>query len=237
MSGSAGAIKRFYRVVEVVEGDGGFEIRLDGKPLRTKQSQILLAPNEPLARAIKTEWDNQGEHIDTASTPLTNLLTEAIDADAETQWRQDILSYFQTDLICYRAETPNALVERQATAWDPFVAWLRDEVGATLVVTAGVIATAQPDISINRIRTILADVPPASLAAMRKATAITGSAVMALALWEKAFPASDIFNASIIDDLFQAETWGDDDEASARRETLRNEFADIARFLALMRQG
>lgn len=235
MSGSATLIKRFYRSVDIAGGDNGFEIRLDGKPLRTKRRQLLLAPSEPLAEAIKTEWDDQGEHIDTASTPLTNLLTEALDADAAAQWRDDILSYLQTDLICYRAETPQALVERQATARDPYVTWLRDEVGAALVVTTGVIATAQPDIAIDRVRTILVDLPPVSLAAMRKATAITGSAVMGLALWEKAFPPADIFNASIVDDLFQAEKWGDDDEASARRDALRSEFVAIARFLAFVK--
>ncbi len=234
MSGQSKSIKRFYQTVEIAKSDDGFEIRLDGNPLRTKRREVLLAPSAALAAAIKTEWDDQGEHIDPASTPLSSLLTEAIDADAAAQWRDDILSFLQTDLICYRADGPNALVERQAAAWDPYVAWLRDELGAVLVVTVGIVATAQADISIQRIKTELDKIPAVLLGALRKATAITGSAVMALALWKTAFPAADIYTASIVDDLYQAEKWGDDDEALARRDAMREEFLTISRFLDLL---
>lgn len=233
MTGAGGQIKRFYRAVDINAVEGGFEIRLDARPLRTKRRRTLLAPNAALATAIKTEWDDQGEHIDPATTPLTNLLTEALDGDAAEQWRDDIMSYLTTDLICYRAEAPKALVERQAAAWDPYLDWLRDDFGSALVVTAGVIATPQPDIAIDRIRNFLAPMASVSLAALRKATAITGSAAMALALWEKKFAAMDIFEASIVDDRFQAEKWGEDDEAAARRDALRAEFLTVARFLEL----
>ncbi len=234
MSGPPDAIRRFYKSVDVAETDQGFEVRLDGKPLRTKRQSVLLAPSAALAASIKMEWDDQGEHIDPAATPLTGLLAEAIDADAAAQWRDDIIAYLSSDLVCYRAETPAALVERQAAMWDPYLDWLRDELGAALVATTGVIATAQPDIAIDRIRSVLDGSAPDTLAGLRKAAAITGSAVMALALWRKAFPAAEIFAASIVDETFQMEQWGDDDEARARRDAMREEFLTAARFLELL---
>ncbi len=234
MSGSPDAIKRFYKSVDVVEADGGFEIHLDRKPLRTKNRKTVLASGKALATAIKAEWAEQGEIIDPASSPLTNLLAEAIDADAAEQWRDDILAYLQSDLVCYRAETPAALVERQAAVWDPYLDWLRNELGAALVVTAGVISAPQPDIAIDRVRAVLEGGSPEALGALRKATAITGSAVLALALWKKAFAPADIFAASLVDETFQIERWGEDDEAQARREAMQAEFLIIARFLDLL---
>ena len=184
MSGSKKAIKRFYRTVSVSETNDGYEVRLDDKPLRTKGKKILIATSASLADAIQEEWEQQGDEIDLASTPLTNLLADAIDANAASQWRADILGYLGSDLVCYRADAPQALVERQAEVWGHYLDWLRDDLGAALVVTTGVISTPQPQIAIDRVRTVLAPLNRETLAALRKATAITGSAVMALALWK-----------------------------------------------------
>ena len=234
MSGSKKAIKRFYKSVSVSSANEGYEVRLDDKPLRTKGQKILIAPSASLADAIQEEWEQQGDEIDLASTPLTNLLADAIDANSASQWRADILGYLGSDLVCYRADAPQALVERQAEAWGPYLDWLRDELGAALVVTTGIISTPQPQIAIDRVRTILAPLNRETLAALRKATAITGSAVMALALWKQAFAARDVFAASVIDEVFQAEQWGEDEEAMGRRQTIEREFLHIARFLELL---
>lgn len=228
-------VKRFYKSVSVVVRDDGFEIRLDDKPLKSKWKEVLLAPTRALADAIRDEWDAQGEALDLAANPLSNLLAEAIDADAADQWRDDILGYLKSDLVCYRAETPAALAERQAAQWDPYLDWLREDLGAVLVVTAGVIAAPQPDIAIDSVCKALDGASRETLAALRKATAITGSAVMALALWKGAFAPADIFDASLVDENFQIEQWGEDDEAHARREIIRGEFMAIARFLALLK--
>ena len=234
MSGSSDAIKRFYKTVAVVKRNEGFEIRLDDRPLRTKRRKTVMAPAARLAEAIRGEWEEQEDQIDLASTPLTNLLADAIDANAAPQWRNDILAYLKSDLVCYRADAPQALVDRQAEAWDPYLEWLRDELGSALVITTGVMTTPQPDIAISRVQTILNDAGRETLAALRRATTITGSAVMALALWKKAFPAADIYAASIIDETFQAEQWGADADAAARRNLIEQEFMHIARFLDLL---
>ena len=234
MNGSTKTIRRFYQSVSVSSANEGYEVRLDDKPLRTKGQKILIAPSASLADAIQEEWEQQGDEIDLASTPLTNLLADAIDANAASQWRADILGYLGSDLVCYRADAPQALVERQAEVWGHYLDWLRDDLGAALVVTTGVISTPQPQIAIDRVRTILAPLNRETLAALRKATAITGSAVMALALWKQAFAARDVFAASVIDEVFQAEQWGEDEEAMGRRQTIEREFLHIARFLELL---
>ena len=239
MNGSTKTIRRFYQSVSVSSANEGYEVRLDDKPLRTKGQKVLIAPSASLADAIQEEWKQQGDEIDLASTPLTNLLADAIDADASNasamdQWRADILGYLGSDLVCYRADAPQALVERQADVWGHYLDWLRDDLGAALVVTTGVISTPQPQIAIDRVRTVLAPLNRETLAALRKATAITGSAVMALALWKQAFAARDVFAASVIDEVFQAEQWGEDEEAMGRRQTIEREFLHIARFLELL---
>lgn len=227
-------VKRFYRNVGVAPTDDGFQIHLDGKPIRTKRGVLIIAPTRALAEAIKSEWAGQGEEIDPDAAPLTSILGNAIDANGAEQWRDDILAYLKSDLVCYRAEAPATLVKRQKDCWDPYLDWLRDELGAGLVVATGVISAPQPDIAIERIKTVLIDLSPELLGALRRMTAITGSAVLTLAIWKNAFTAAEVFNASIVDEAFQRDQWGEDEEASARLDAIRAEFLHLARFIALL---
>ncbi len=234
MSGSSGAPSRFYQSVFVSHTPSGFEVLLDERPLKTKGGNKLVAPTEKLADAVRAEWEAQGETIDLTATPLTNLLAGAIDADAAPQWHADIIGYLKSDLLCYRAEAPAALTERQADAWDEYLDWARTEFGAALVVTAGVMSVPQPDIAAKNIEAALAGADRELLAGLRTATAITGSAILALALWKRFRTPAKIFAASIVDESFQAEQWGDDAEASARRELIEQEFNAVARYLQLL---
>ena len=233
---SRGAVNRFYKMASAEESDDGWSVRLDSAPLKTRKRNIVIAPTKALADAIAAEWNAQGETLDLAATPLSNLLGTALDAGAANNeaWRKDILDYLGSDLLCYRAEGPAALRQAQAAAWNPFLDWLRKDLGAALVTTTGVISVAQPDIAMTRIRALLADQSMPALFAMRQATALTGSAVLALALLKGAFSADEIFDASLIDERFQARQWGEDAEAAARREAMRGEFMHIARFLRLI---
>jgi len=228
------SVKRFYKTVDVANADDGFQVRLDGKPIRTKRGAPIYAPTRALAEAINAEWAGQRDEIDFGATPLTRILGDAIDADAADQWRDDILAYLKSDLVCYRADAPAKLVERQTAVWDPFLDWLRDELGAGLVVTSGIVSAPQPDIAIERVKTAIDDLPPALLAALRRMTAITGSAVLTLALWKNAFTPEQVFDASIVDETFQRDQWGEDTEATARLDAIRLEFLDLARFVSLL---
>ena len=229
--------KRFYKDVSIrnVEG-GGFGVFLDGRQARTASRHALAAPSSPLAQAVAAEWAGQGEEIDRRAMPLTALLSAAIDGgEAEAaRCRDDVLTYLKSDLLCYRADAPASLVERQRAVWDPFLDWMRDALQAPLEIASGVIAVAQPGASIDAARRLLEDADPYAALGLKTATALTGSAVLALALWRGPFDADTVFDASRLDERFQESQWGVDAEAKAREEAMRREFDAVCAFLTLL---
>ncbi len=236
MSGEPVAPKRFYKTVSVEPDDGRFALRLDGRPAKTPLRNPLSAPTEALAEAVAEEWDAQRETIDRNAMPLTGMLTAAIDGGAAlaAECCEDILNYVQSDLVCYRADGPAALCERQAAVWDPFIDFMRSEFGAMLVTTSGIVAVGQPAASLAALRRTLEPLSPETLFALRIATAISGSAVLALSLWRKASDPEAIFEASRVDERFQEERWGVDEEAAQREARLRGDFLIAVRFLSLL---
>jgi chaperone required for assembly of F1-ATPase len=230
-------IKRIYKDVAVKPQGAGYCVTLDGREARTLTRAALAAPSENLAAAIAAEWAAQGEFIDRQTMPLTALLSAAIDAGetGAAEWRAEILNYLGSDLVCYRAETPAALTARQSQVWDPYIGWLGEEFGARLAVTQGVTAIAQPGEAITQVARVLEAPAVFTLFGIYTATKISGSAVLALALWKDAWPADDIFAASRLDEHFQEQKWGADTEAKAREQQLQKDFAAVAEFMRLMK--
>jgi chaperone required for assembly of F1-ATPase len=226
-------MKRFYARATT----DGARLLLDGKPAKTRAGNMLEAPTPALAAAIAEEWDKQGERINLAAMPLTKHASTAIDlAERDgARWRGAILVYVVADLLCYRAEAPEALTERQALAWDPILDWARDTIGIGLIATRGVSHVGQPAIAVRAAEAMLECADAHALTGMRTAADATGSAVIALALWKQAFDAERLFAASRVDENFQAERWGVDNEASARADSLRAEFMAASRYLDLLR--
>lgn len=229
--------KRFYKDVCVVAHEGRHAVALDGRIAKTVDRKALSAPTLALAEAVAREWAGQGERIDRASMPLTAMLSAALDTGeaGADEWREEIVGYLGTDLVCYRAESPQALAERQAHVWNPYVEFMRRAFGAILMTTAGIVAVPQPDASLGAVRAALSKETPETLFALRIATAISGSAALALALWKGEAGAEALFEASRVDERFQEERWGADEEAKAREERLRADFLKAAEFLALLR--
>ncbi len=232
-------IKRIYKDVAVKPLGEGYSVMLDGREARTLTRAALAAPSENLAAAVAAEWDAQGELIDRQTMPLTALLSAAIDAGetGAAEWRDEILTYLGSDLVCYRAETPAALTARQQQVWDPYIDWLGEEFGARLAVTQGVTAVAQPGEAINQVSRALEAPAAFMLFGITTATKISGSAVLALALWKGAWPADDVFAASRLDENFQEQRWGADAEAKAREQQLQKDFAAVAEFIRLMKSA
>jgi chaperone required for assembly of F1-ATPase len=231
-------VKRFFKAVEVREADGRHALMLDGRRARTPGRNPLAAQSRALMLEAAAEWERQTETIDPAGMPLTRLLNSAIDGVAHTmaETRADILDYAGSDLLCYRAEEPDTLVERQAQAFDPVLRWAAEALGARFKVTAGVMHIAQPHAAVAAIAAALdAYDDPVALAALSVMTTLTGSALLALAVARGFLSAEAAWRAAHVDEDFQAERWGEEAEAVARRQARWREFGAAARALVAMR--
>ena len=230
-------MKRFYKDVAIVPGEAGFEIRLDGRPVRTPARALLALPNSVLAEAIAQEWREQGDNIDPATMPFTGLANAAIDhvASNHARFAADIARYGESDLLCYRADGPAELVERQAAAWDPLLDWARARYDIAFCVTQGILPVPQPPETLERLGQIVAAMDAFTLAGLSSVVALSGSLVAGLALFEGARDGQAIWRAAEIDEAWQIERWGEDAEASARAARRTQDFATSCAFCAMAR--
>ena len=229
-------VRRFFKAVEVSEAEGRHALLLDGRGARTPGRNPLTVASRALMLAVAAEWERQHETIVPADLPLTRLLNSAIDGVVHTmaETRADVLSYAGSDLICYRAEEPDILVARQAEAFDPVLRWAADSLGARLNVTTSVMHVAQPPEALAAIGAELdAYEDPVALAALSVMTTLSGSALLALAVARGFHSAETAWQAAHVDEDFQAERWGADAEAVARREARWREFEAAAVAIAL----
>jgi chaperone required for assembly of F1-ATPase len=231
------APKRFYKTVGVVETDGGWAVQLDGRGVKTPNRAPLALPTRALAEAIAAEWDAQAAIIDPRSMPLTKLANTTLDGviGREEAVRAEVTAYAGNDLLCYRAERPDKLVQRQHERWDPLLAWVTDHFGARLHTTAGVMPVRQAEECILRLGEAVAGLDAYALAAGHVITTLTGSAVLALAFLHGRLSAEEAWEAAHVDEDFQIEQWGEDSEARKRRELRRAEMLAAAQFYALSR--
>lgn len=227
--------KRFWKEVTVTSEEQGFGIALDGRPTRTPSRQALVLPNCALAEAVAQEWREVGEYLDPSLMPLTRIVNSALDGVATTMQptAAELARFAASDLLCYRAEGPETLVERQIRHWDPVLDWARETHGWRFELAAGVMHVAQPEETLRAIRDHLAEVQsPLRLAALHVATTLTGSVLLALSLAEGAFGPTAIWNAAHVDEDHQMALWGEDEEALARRAVRHTEFMAAATILA-----
>lgn len=228
-------MKRFYADVAVVPADRGFAIRLDGRPVRTPARALLALPSEALAQAVAAEWRAQGETVDPGAMPLTGLANAAIDHVAPNRagFAADVARYGETDLLCYRADGPQTLVERQAAAWDALLDWARARYDVTFAVTQGIIHVPQPAETLARLGAVVAALDPFVLTGLSTLVTISGSLVCGLAIVEKAQDTEAIWQAAEIDEAWQVEQWGEDAEASARSARRKSDFSMAGAFCAM----
>lgn len=227
--------KRFWKAALAVPEAGGFTVHLDGRAVRTPAKRPLILPTERLAAAIAAEWDAQEGRIRPETMPYTRAANSAIDKVAPQRDAviDELAGYGGTDLLCYRAPGPAPLIARQAAAWEPLLEWAHATLGAPLVVTTGVIPVAQPGASLTQLRARVAAHSAFHLAALHDLVAISGSLILALAVAEGRLTPDAAFAASRIDEVWQAEQWGDDDEAAATEALRAEAFHNAGRFFAL----
>jgi chaperone required for assembly of F1-ATPase len=210
--------KRFYKDAGFVETANGFAITLDGKNVRTQSKQQLVAPNCVLAEAIAAEWQEQPELIDPTSMPLTRLANSVIDGvtDRVDAVTDDIANYFQSDLLFYRASFPEELVALEAQHWDPVLFWAAETLNAHFMLAEGIVHVRQPDAAIATARAALPQ-DAWRVAALHIVTSITGSALLALALYARKLDADQVWAGAHVDEDWNIAQWGVDEEVAARR--------------------
>ncbi len=228
-------MKRVWQNAAIEPGERGFTILLDGRPLRLPGGAVLRIGPEPLASGIAAEWQSAGPELTFADTPLTRLAGTAQERIAPDPWPtvDAIARYGESDLLCYRADTPETLVRRQAEAWQPWLDWAAETFEAPLRVTAGIAPIRQHRGAIAALRRTVARFDPHGLAGLGVAVPALGSLVLGLALAAGRLEAEAAYALGALDELYQAELWGEDAEAGARRAAVRNDIAQAARFLRL----
>jgi chaperone required for assembly of F1-ATPase len=230
-------MKRFYQQAMLVPMEGGFGVHLDGRPVRTPARALLLLPTRALGEAVVAEWQAQGETIDPRSMTATGLANAAIDqiAPHAASFAAGIARYGESDLLCYRAEAPASLARRQADAWDPLLEWARRRYDIALCVTQGILPVPQPPETLDRLGYAVAALDPFLLAGLSTLVSLGGSLICGLALLERAADVDSLWGATELDELWQAEQWGEDAQAVAHRTLRRSEFDAAATFCRMAR--
>ena len=233
---SAPKPKRFYKVAEAVEAEGGYGIALDGKPVRTPAGRRLAVPGVALAGALAEEWAAQEETIDRETMPLTRLACTALDLVPERRADivAEVVAYGETDLVCYRTEEPPALARRQIATWQPLVAWVAERYEARLAVTTSITPLAQAPKALEALRAAVAANDDFALAGLSLTTRSFGSVVIALAMREARLDAGAAAAASLVDEHYQIERWGEDAELVARCARVARDAADAERLFRLL---
>lgn len=229
---SLGTKKRFWDSAAPVEVPEGWAVALDGRRLKTPAKDELIAPTLPMAAAIAAEWDAQEDTIDPLSMPVTRSANAAIDKvrHQHREVAEMLAAYGDSDLLCYRAEAPQALVARQAELWNPALDWAHDTLGARLQPRTGVMHAPQDPETLAQLAAPVHCLGDFQLAAFHDLVSLSGSLVLAFGAVHDWRDADDIWTLSRLDEIWQATLWGQDDEADAHAETKRQAFLHAKRF-------
>lgn len=227
--------KRFWQAAQAEPCDGGFTVRLDGRGVKTPAKAPLVVPTLAMAEAIAAEWQAQTGVVKPETMPVTRAANSAIDKIVPQRAEVVALlaAYGASDLLCYRAAGPEALAERQAAVWDPVLDWAAEAFGARLAVTRGVMPVAQDAEAVARLEAVVAGLSVFRLAGFHDLVAISGSLVLALAVIRGRIDVAEAWTLSRIDEAWQVEQWGEDEEAAAAEAVKRVAFEGASRFYAL----
>ncbi|MCK4861377.1 MAG: ATPase [Rhodobacteraceae bacterium] len=230
--------KRFWKTVSVRPEAAGYGIFLDDKQLKTPLKASMLAPTMSVAEGIAAEWDAVEDKINPLEMHLTRCANATIDKVVVDHGAVAgmLAEYGATDLLCYRADGPKELVDRQAKAWDPLLEWMSDNYGVSLVATVGIMHVAQSSVGQDKLHALVSSYDPWRLTALHDLVTISGSLVLALAVASKHLDAEAVWTLSRIDETWQEEQWGVDDAASAAAEIKRSDFVKAAKLMDLLDQ-
>jgi chaperone required for assembly of F1-ATPase len=211
-------------------------VLLDGRPAKTPAGAKLALPTRRLASEVAAEWDAQGEALDFKTMPLTRLAFTAIDRTpaARAAIADEIANFAGSDVLCYFADAPQILIERQEAQWSPLLQWAGEALGVRLEPAQGVVHRAQPRASLERVCELALTLDDFRLTGLASAAGLFGSAVLAFAVERGRLDAATAFDLSRLDETFQAEQWGEDAEAAARTAAHRTEALNLGRWFGAL---
>lgn len=232
---SGWAAKRFWKEAKATETEGGFTVQLDGRAVKTPAKAALVVPTLKMAEAIAAEWDAQEEAIQPLTMPVTRSANAAIDKVTHhfAEVADMVADYGDADLLCYRADSPVELAARQAEAWDPLLDWAAETLGVRLETRVGVLHAPQSPEALQKLRQRVHTMSPFELTAFHDLVGISGSLVMGFATIEGVHAPEKMWQLSRIDELWQIEQWGEDDEATEIARKKLAEFLHASQFFAL----
>lgn len=233
------APKVFWTDADVAVQGTGFTVLLDGRPIRTPAKAQFCVPTRALAEAVAEEWGAQKDHIDPTIMPLTRMANAAIDklTRGHAEVCDLLAAYGDSDLLCYRAESPIELVARQAERWDPILDWGAEKLGAQLDVRTGIMPKPQASENLSQLAAQVHALDPYELSAFHDFVVITGSLILGFAILHEHENAENAFKTSRIDESFQREHWGVDEEAIAQEAYKLTEIRTAERFLKLAKMA
>jgi chaperone required for assembly of F1-ATPase len=233
-------LKRFYKSVSITEGPEGFALLLDGKKARTKAGNGFTLPNAQAAALVEAEWAAQAETIDAASMPVTRLVHAAIDhvGAKMAEVAADLLGYAGSDLVCYRADHPAELVQRQNAGWNPVLDHARGVYGADFRITTGISPIAQPEAALAAIGARIGQEDhPCALSTLHSLTSLSGSVLIAIMVADGALSPQAGYEAGELDARFETSVWGEDAEAEARFFSRKRDFLGAASLYRAVKLG
>jgi chaperone required for assembly of F1-ATPase len=229
-------VKRFWKLAETVPVGDNWAILIDGRPVKTPGKSDLVVPTRALGEAIADEWNAVEGDIDPRAMPLTGIANAAIEhvSTDPAAFAAGLARYAETDLACYRTDSPTGLAERQRYEWDRLLAWARRRFDVDFLTTCGIVHVAQPDPTVRRLAHAVASLDAFQLAGISPLVTIGGSLVAALGVLEGASTPEEAWEAVTVDDRWQLEQWGSDAEAEAALDNRHRDFVTAARFLRLL---
>ena len=233
------AAKRFWDKATVEPAGDGYQVLLDGRKLRTPVKSELIVPSHEMAEAIAAEWDAQKEKIDPLSMPFTRTANAAIDkvGPMHAEVAALVAEYGGTDLLCYRADSPEELVKRQNEAWDPLLEWAAETLRAPLITGTGIMHVQQDPDVLGSLAKRVSDMDNFQLAAFHDLVGMSGSLIIGFATIHGFLPVPELWRRSRIDEDWQIEQWGEDDEAAATEAGKRAGFEHATRFYFMVNNG
>ena len=229
-------MRRFWKEVSLEPTTFGHAVRLDARPVQTPSGNMLALPTRKMADAVVAEWEAVEKTVNPVVMPTTGFANAAIDRIAPDRagFAAAIAAYGETDHFCYRAAAGEALAERQALIWDPWLQWAQTRYDIRFVIVEGIMHQPQPAKTLEKLRAVVAARGTFELAAMAKLAHLSGSLVATLAVVERAGTAEEIWNAACLDEIWQEELWGADHWAQKNRSDRAAEFMAAVRFLDLL---